>query len=151
MTNGSGGFVVTADEGEAIWLLGDLYVLKARREDTEGAYSLTEITVAPHAPGPPPHRHGREAEAFYVLEGVLEVQLGANMLAAPAGTFAHVPRGITHTYRNPHDLGARMLVLLTPGGLEGFFREMGESASARALPPAGGGPPDMAKLTRLAE
>lgn len=148
MTASHEAFVVTGEQGEAIWLRDELYVIKARRAATGGAYSLTEVTVGPHAEGPLPHRHRNETEAFYVLDGNLQLQLDGESVLATPGTFAHVPKGATHTYSNPSDAPARFLVLLVPGGFEGFFAEMGEAALRRELPVAAP-PPDLEKLLRL--
>jgi mannose-6-phosphate isomerase-like protein (cupin superfamily) len=143
--------VIGLDEGEALWLLGDLYEIRARNDDTGGAYSVTECTIAPHAPGPPPHRHGNESEGFYVIEGTIEALVGDRRVRAEAGSFAFVPPGTTHTYSNPTDQPARILVILSPGGFEGFWSEFGEQSARRELPPPPDGPPNIDRLLELGE
>ena len=88
---------VAPGEGGALWVLGDLYEFKATGEETGGAYALFETTVAPGTPGPPPHVHRREEEAFYVLEVELNVE-GSVSVAGP-GSFVHIPRGTLHTFQ----------------------------------------------------
>ena len=48
---------------------------KVTGKDTVGAYSFTEFIAAPGT-GPVPHRHSREDESFYILEGQLEFRIG---------------------------------------------------------------------------
>jgi hypothetical protein len=60
---------VAPGRGRRLWVLGDLYEFKAVSEDTGGAYAAVEVRATPGLPGPPPHIHHREDEAFYVLEG----------------------------------------------------------------------------------
>lgn len=50
--------------------------------------------------GPPMHRHSREDEAFYVLEGEFSFPYGNSKIKASKGEFAYVPRGEFHTYKN---------------------------------------------------
>jgi hypothetical protein len=67
-----------------------------------------------------------------------------------AGGFAWAQRGLRHTFR----LGtpdARLLLLITPGPAhEAMFREMGEAAAARSIPPPPSALPDAAKLAMVA-
>jgi mannose-6-phosphate isomerase-like protein (cupin superfamily) len=58
-----------------LWVVDELMTFKASGEDTGGAYALTDSVVPPGG-GPPPHIHHREDEAFWVLEGELEVMVG---------------------------------------------------------------------------
>ena len=132
------GFVHGPEEGQPVWLGGDLFVVKATGADTGGAYSVTEMTVAPKATGPHPHQHSDAEEAFFVMEGEIYLHLGDTTIAAPKGTFAVVNRGTTHTYSNPSDKPARVLVLLSPPGFEQNFAQMGELAPRRELPARNG-------------
>jgi mannose-6-phosphate isomerase-like protein (cupin superfamily) len=72
---------LTEGEGEMLWVADELMTLKATGEDTGGAYSLTDSVVPPGG-GPPPHVHHREDEAFWVLEGELEVMVGESTFMA---------------------------------------------------------------------
>ena len=82
-----------------LWVVDELMTFKASAEHTGGAYSLTD-SVVHSGGGPPPHVHHREHEAFWVLEGELEVQVGENTFRANAGSFLHLPKGIPHAYEN---------------------------------------------------
>ena len=137
-----------AHEEEAIWFLNALLTVKATGETTGGAFDMVEELIAPGF-APPPHIHHREEECFYVLSGRMTFVCGDETIAAGPGTFVVLPRGVIHTFRVEGTEPARTLMINTPAGLIGFFREMGEPAPARTLPPPG--PPDLAKLRRVSE
>src|SRR3712207_6185346 len=125
---------VAADEGKALWVADELMTFKAVGEDTGGAYALTDSVVPPGG-GPPPHIHHREDEAFWVLEGELEVMVGETTFRAGAGSFVHLPKDIAHTYENVGTGAARFLTLIVPAGLERFFEEVGKPGSDVSSPP----------------
>lgn len=93
-------------------------------EDTGGTFSLFDLSVSPQI-GPPPHRHNDQDEAFYVLEGEVQLTLGNETFTATPGTFAYVPRGRRHAFANPNSERASLLAITTPSGFEGFFQEEG--------------------------
>jgi quercetin dioxygenase-like cupin family protein len=118
---------VRAADGDAFWVVGDTYTIKASAQITGGAYGLVEASVPPGS-GPPPHLHTREDEAFYVLDGQLEFTAGEQTVLAGAGDFVHLPRGNMHRFTNPGVFPARALILVSPSGFEGFFRTAGTPA-----------------------
>lgn len=70
-------------------------------------------------PGPPRyiaprHVHHRDDEAWYVVEGILRVQVGNEEVEARTGAAVFVPRGIPHTYWNPSSEPTRYLLVMTP-------------------------------------
>lgn len=103
-------------------------------EDTGGTYSLFNLSISPQT-GPPPHRHGDQDEAFYVLEGEVELTLGNETFIATPGTFAFVPRGRRHAFANPTSEAASLLAITTPSGFEGFFQEEGGLVTDPDNPP----------------
>jgi quercetin dioxygenase-like cupin family protein len=119
--------IVRSGEGSSVWLVGDTYTFKATSETTGGAFALIEASVPPGG-GPPPHVHTREDEAFYLLDGVLEVTAGEETTLVRAGDFVFLPRGTVHWFRNPGVDAARALILATPAGFERFFAEAGVPA-----------------------
>jgi quercetin dioxygenase-like cupin family protein len=123
-------------EGRTIAVVGDVYRFLAVGEDTDGKYALWEAAVPPGG-GPPPHVHSREEEGFYVLEGEITFQIGGERLVAGAGTFANMPVGTPHSFRNESDRPARMLISVAPAGLERMFFEVGQPVSegATTAPP----------------
>ena len=131
-----------------MWVLGDLYRFLATAEDTGGTYALWETTATPGLPGPPPHIHHREDEAFYVLEGEVELFVDGAVSTAGPGSFVNIPKGTLHTFKNAGAAPARMLGMVAPGGFEGFFVEVGEPATDPSQTPEG--PPDVEKVLATA-
>src|SRR5215217_2213298 len=119
--------VLRAGEGRSLWVVGDRYTIKAGGEETGGAFALVEALVPPGG-GPPPHIHHREDEAFYVLEGELLFHADGRDIAAGAGSWVTLARGSLHHFKNVGDKPARMLIVVTPAGLERYFLEIGRSA-----------------------
>jgi len=136
------------DDGEATWFFNALMTTKASTAETAGAYSLTEHLVTA-ASNPPMHVQVEEDEAFYVLEGEIELEVDGQVVLATPGTFAFVARGAAHLFRVLTPT-ARMLVICSgkpTDNLEDFFLGMGEPATERVLPQPG--PPDEARLLAL--
>ncbi len=125
---------VPPGEGKKLWVADELMTFVVSGEDTGGAYSLTDSVVPPQG-GPPPHIHHREDEAFWVLEGELEVFVGEDAFRVGAGSFVHLPRGVLHAYKNVGATPARFLTLIVPAGLEKFFEEVGKPGTDLSSPP----------------
>jgi len=112
----------------------DVTEFLATREQTGGAFGLFRQTIAPKS-GPPAHIHRAADEFFYVVSGEFRVRLGDHILRVPAGSFAFVPRGTAHTFKNVGTKPGVLLVGVTPGGLEKMFgeRQGVDSAANQAL------------------
>ena len=127
MTMADEGVVLGPGEGTPVSSsTGAHFVIKADGTATGGAYSPIEVTVPPGTLAAPAHVHREHEEWFYVLEGTLALRLGERTLAAPAGTFVLVPRGVVHTYANEGAAPARFLTAGSPAGLEGLFAAFSE-------------------------
>src|SRR5262249_53923653 len=111
-------------EGPTIAVVGDVYRFLVLGTDTDGTYSMWHATVPPGG-GPPPHIHRREEEGFYILEGQLVLYVEQRRVVVEAGTFAHVPIGALHHFRNESDRPTRLLIWVAPAGLEQMFLEVG--------------------------
>ena len=115
---------------------------------TEGHYCLLE-TVVPPGMGVPPHQH-LDQEAFYILEGSLEVARmgpgGLESCPATAGDLINVPSNQVHGFRNSGGAPARILVMAT-AGLGAFFLEAGVPVSPGEAAPTG--PPSHAEIERI--
>lgn len=99
--------------------------LRVAAKETLGAYSFSEFVMQPGT-GPAPHRHSREDEAFYVLEGQFEFKVGERgerVIAAGPGSVVFAPRGVPHAFKNVGTTPAKGLVVISPAGLEQFFGE----------------------------
>lgn len=134
METASGVKLVPPGEGPTLAVAGGRYTIKASGEDTGGAFTLIEMLIPPQS-GALPHLHEREEESFYILEGSLRFQVGNENLLAAAGTFIKTPRGVGHAFKNVGTTPARVLLLVTPAGLEKFFEEVGQPAGESPSPP----------------
>lgn len=131
-------------EGRTIAVVGDIYRFLATGEDTDGKYAMFEAIVPPGG-GPPPHIHSREEESFLILEGEITFTVGSERLVATAGTFANMPVGSLHSFKNTTDKTARMIISVAPAGLEKMFLEVGVPVKLGDKPP----PPSKAEIEKL--
>lgn len=129
------GIFLKQGEGESWWVLGDLYTFKATGKQTNGNYTVIDQIIQPQS-GPPPHIHQREDEAFYVLEGRFSFLCGDYQSIFEAGSFVYIPKGTLHTFKNVGEQQGRLLVIITPAGLEEFFYSVGTPAVDLTTPPA---------------
>ena len=120
-------------------------VLKLTASETNDVISITEYHCPP-GDGPPLHRHTREDETFYVIEGAVTFHIGepgaAQIIDAPAGSTVFGARGTPHTFKNRGTTTAKLLLIVTPpANFETFY--------ARMMGPAeGGGAPSPAEIQR---
>ena len=89
-------------------------------------FSLVEHPMSARALAAPLHRHTREDEYSYVLEGTVGALLGDDVLVGNPGDLIFKPRGQWHTFWNAGDEPARILEIISPAGFEGFFAELVE-------------------------
>src|SRR5690349_7388671 len=99
-------------------------------ETFQGGFSLVEHPMPPRALAAPLHRHSREDEYSYVLEGRMGALLGDDVVYAEAGDLVHKPRNQWHTFWNAGDEPCRILEIISPAGFEGFFRELSQLGGA---------------------
>ena len=95
---------------------------------------MIESTASP-GNSPPLHLHRNEDETLYVLEGDIEITNGDQVLKGKPGAVAFVPKGVAHRFRGTGDRIGRILIVYTPGGIEGFFREAGRPATGEGPAP----------------
>ena len=147
MDMGTQPYALAREEGQAVWFLDALLIVKATGEQTGGAFALID-NVGPPGGGSPYHVHHNEDEAFYVLEGEITVYVGDEKIKAEPGTWVYGPREVPHGFRIEGDSPARFLLLYTPAGFEQYFVEVGEPARELTLPPAE--PPNIERLMSVA-
>jgi quercetin dioxygenase-like cupin family protein len=104
-------------------ILGDQVLLKLGGRDSAGQLTVM-MGITPPKAGPPLHRHSREDESFYVLEGEYLFEVDGKQFHAGPGTFAFLPRGTAHTFQNVTDKPGKLLILTQPAGIEDFFVEI---------------------------
>ncbi len=91
---------------------------------TGGGFSLVEHPMSARALAAPLHRHHREDEYSYVIEGRMGALLGEDVLIANPGDLVTKPRGEWHTFWNAGDDVCRILEIIAPAGFERFFDEL---------------------------
>ena len=104
--------------------------------DADQRFSLIEHPMSPRALAAPLHRHTREDEYSFVLEGQMGALLGEQVLTANPGDLVFKPRGQWHTFWNAGDKPARILEIISPAGFERFFAELSDLGGVTAVPPA---------------
>jgi mannose-6-phosphate isomerase-like protein (cupin superfamily) len=92
--------------------------------EADERFSLVEHPLGPRALAAPVHRHIREDEYSYVLEGRMGALLGDEVVYAEAGDLVHKPRNQWHTFWNAGDEPCRILEIISPAGFEQFFAEL---------------------------
>lgn len=127
--------------GRGTWAMGSLFehLLEPDQSRELGVALVTQ----PPGTATPLHRHDREAEAFYVLEGRLDYQAGEELFELYAGCFIHLPQGLPHAFRIRGDSPARFLALTTPAGLLHLYDEVGLPATELRLPGEDGLTPEV--------
>lgn len=118
------GFGLAREGGERLSWMGEPTLLKLTGEHTGGMCALAEIVSTPEG-FVPLHVHHREDEAFFVLDGEVTFTIGDEVVEAGPGAFAFGPRDVPHRYTVVTP-SARMLMLFSPAGFEGFIRETSE-------------------------
>jgi quercetin dioxygenase-like cupin family protein len=119
-------------------------VWKVEGAESRGRFSVVEHPLPPLSLAAPLHRHSREDEYSYVLEGTLGALLGDEVVEADAGSWVFKPRGEWHAFWNAGDTPARIVEVISPAGFENYFREV-----ARVFEDAAGGPPDLARFAAV--
>ncbi|MBW4574423.1 MAG: quercetin 2,3-dioxygenase [Aphanothece sp. CMT-3BRIN-NPC111] len=133
-------FVLEPEEGNKFSVLNQVFTTKATGKDTKGAWAFYEVTDKAGG-GAPLHTHPWD-EAFYVLEGEVEIQAGKETTVAKPGYFINVPGKTAHAFKilSP---SAKFIVLISPAEATEFYEEMGRFVSST--------PPDMEKFQAIAD
>jgi mannose-6-phosphate isomerase-like protein (cupin superfamily) len=117
--------IIDPDDGHFV----DLGALGVRfliwSEETGGTFSLVEHPIPPRTLAAPLHRHVHEDEYSFVLEGRLGALLGESVVYADPGDLVFKPRNQWHTFWNAGEGPCRILEIISPGGFEQLFADMG--------------------------
>jgi quercetin dioxygenase-like cupin family protein len=133
--------IVRRGQGETLNIVGIALRFLCRAEDTGGAWSLME-NVIPENAGPPPHRHPWD-EAYYIISGEVEFEIGGKRERVGTGEFVFAPAGATHAFRGVSKEPARMLTFDAPAHAESFFKDVDREIAEL--------PRDLAKLPQIGE
>ncbi|GAA1921584.1 hypothetical protein GCM10009837_53600 [Streptomyces durmitorensis] len=99
---------------------GDRFLIDSREQG--GRFALVEHRLPPRVLAAPVHKHSREDEFSFILEGSVGARFGAEEVLAGPGDLVFKPRDEWHTFWNAGDTPARLLEIISPGGLEELFR-----------------------------
>ena len=113
-------------------------------DESGGGFSLVEHPLPPRALAAPLHKHSREDEYSFVLEGRVGALLGDEVVYGEPGDLIFKPRDQWHTFWNAGDEPARILEIISPAGFERFFAEIVDM-------PADAGPPTPEQRIALAD
>ena len=104
-------------------------------EDAGGDFSLVEHPLSPRALAAPLHRHTREDEYSFVLEGRMGGLLGEDVVEAGPGDLVFKPRDEWHTFWNAGEVPCRILEIIAPARFEHFFKELVDLGGVLAASP----------------
>ena len=104
-------------------------------EEAGKRFSLVEHPMSPRALAAPLHRHTREDEYSFVLEGRMGALLGDDVVEAGPGDLVFKPRNQWHTFWNAGDEPCRILEIISPAGFERFFQELSGMGGVLAADP----------------
>ncbi len=104
-------------------------------EEAAERFSLVEHPMGPRALAAPLHRHNREDEYSYVVEGRMGALLGDEALEAGPGDLVFKPRKQWHTFWNAGDEPCRILEIISPAGFEKFFEELVDMGGVTQVEP----------------
>ena len=117
---------------EHVHVLGATISITADGESTDGEYLVLDMLV------PPLFENGLHthtpSEVFHVIEGEIRLHVDGEDRTLSPGMSGYVGSGDVHGFANAGDGVARVVAVMTPGGAEGFFREVGQSSADRSLP-----------------
>src|SRR5579859_2259158 len=104
-------------------------------DDAGERFAVVEHPMSAHALAAPLHRHTREDEYSYVVEGRVGALLGVEVVIGGVGDLIFKPRNQWHTFWNAGDEPARLLEIISPAGFERFFAELVELGGVTQLEP----------------
>ena len=109
------------------WLNGDTLSVLLDGAATNGQLMVGRFDVS-RGEAPPWHVHTREDEVFLLIAGTALVWAGDEESELTAGGIVFLPRNVPHSYRITSEK-ADLLMINTPAGIEGMFRETGRDRS----------------------
>ena len=119
-------------DAEHIHVLGATLSITADSETTNGEYLVLDMLI------PPMFENGLHthdpSEVFHVIEGDIRLHVdGEDRILSP-GMTGYVSGDAIHGFANASDEESRVIAVMSPGGAEGFFRDVGHPSVDRSLP-----------------
>ena len=106
---------------------------KANGRDNDGRFDFLVVDDLAYGSGPPLHTHASQEDSFFVLEGVLTVQLDDELVELGPGDFATAPPGVSHSFTNARvdQRVCRAINLMTPGsGFDRYLAQLEQVAAS---------------------
>lgn len=130
-----------AGTAPATWAMGSLFERLATPGETGGL----DVALVTQSPGiaTPLHKHTKEAEAFFLLEGEMTYRAGSDTYHLGSGDFLYLPIGLPHAFRVTGTVPVRFIGFAHPGGLFDLYDEIGIPAAEHRLPGADGQSPQV--------
>ncbi|MFJ8580904.1 cupin domain-containing protein [Micromonospora sp. NPDC093277] len=122
-------YLAQSDQHQQLeWLDGGTLSLLLDGAATGGSLTVGRFAVS-KGEAPPFHLHTREDEVFLLLQGSALVWAGEERMELAEGGIVYLPRNIPHGYRIT-SATADLLMICTPAGIEGMFRQAGRDRAA---------------------
>jgi quercetin dioxygenase-like cupin family protein len=128
--------VIQPAEGDTVELPGFGAVFKLSSSSNNGEVAIVEHPFAVGALTAA-HRHSREDEHSIVLAGEIGFRSDDSEVVLGPGGYITKPRGQMHAMWNAGNEPGRIIEVITPGGFENYFRELGKLLVEHADDPAG--------------
>ncbi|MET7349223.1 cupin domain-containing protein [Streptomyces mirabilis] len=117
-------YLAQADQQQKLeWLDGGVFAVLLDSAATDGQLTVGRFSVS-KGEAPPYHLHTREDEVFMLIKGTALVWSGDQEMELSEGGIVYLPRNVPHGYQITSDT-ADLLMICTPGGIEGMFRHAG--------------------------
>ncbi|GAA1880019.1 cupin domain-containing protein [Streptantibioticus ferralitis] len=109
------------------WLDGGQFAVLLDSAATDEQLTVGRFSVA-KGEAPPYHMHTREDEIFMLIKGTALLWSDDKEMELSEGGIVYLPKNVPHGYRITSDT-ADLLMICTPGGIEGMFRHAGRDLS----------------------
>ena len=135
---------------QSVWYAGHLFTVLATAAETNGRFSLVE-ELAWHGSSLalPLRIQTRESVCTYVIAGEVTVEVDHEALSVAAGVCITIPLGVAHRFASVSD-AVQLVHIYTPGGFDGFFRDLGEPAESLTQPATRVAPLNVERLVTIA-
>jgi quercetin dioxygenase-like cupin family protein len=114
------------------WLDGGTLAMLLDGAASNGQLMVGRFDVS-EGEAPPFHKHTREDEVFLLIKGTALVWVDDQQIELSEGGIVFLPKNIPHGYRITSKK-ADLLMINTPAGIEGMFRETGRDKSSPRPP-----------------
>src|SRR6476469_5829531 len=94
----SAAVVHQAGTGPGTWAMDSLFEHLVSADQTDGRLGMSLVTQPPGV-ATPLHRHTREAEALFLLEGRITYRAGEDDFELEDGAFLFLPQAVPHAFR----------------------------------------------------